>query len=375
MTGRRTSSSDAGSEETLADVVRALRKSVGETQKVFAKRFPVARTYISNTERGELVVAGFMEQLVDEFRHEDARIRAAYEVSLGRKPQPRGRQRETAIQRKIETFIRTGRFTYARRALTEGLNDVRDERDRHWMYERLAATLMALDRENEAIEALEAAIACASSAGLRDEEISTRDRYASYYHRRAAFPAAHNVVDVGLRHFPDAALLWLRKGKVHWYEQAYSLAYAALTTALRHGSPRQSVVHARGQVLAEWGSFEAALVDLDEYLAGADVRIVNAASVRSARAYIWGQTGRMSDALAEFDAVERIKPDSPWLYYRRALCYVKAGQLKPAAKDLVRALTSEGPRLNPPRREHATALLQEWGVTVELAEPPFVPGL
>ncbi len=356
--------------ETLAEVVKELRASEGETQEIFRTRFNVARTYISNVERGESYPEGFVERLVEAYPDQETRLWDALECSRSqRPPKPtRQNQRDTPFQRRIETQIRTGRFAYAQRALLRRLIEETDDDEKYWLHERLYVTLLGLGEDGAAVEALEAAVKCALGAGLQEEELSSRARLASRYQIKAQFHTAHEVLDAGLRRFPDAARLWLRKGKVHWYEQAYSQAYAALTTAQEHGARRRSVLHARGQVLAEWGSFEAALADIAGYLAETKARSTDIASARSARAYVWGQQGELGQALTEFEEIEPLNPDSAWLYYRRGLCYVTVGRQKQAVSDLERALQCGGPSLNLPRKNHVIALLQQYGVSVAVDE-------
>lgn len=350
----------ASDEETLGEVVKDIRKSLREKQDVFAKRFHVSRQYISAHESERELIKGFAQQLSEEFKNESKRIWDAYEVSRSRRPVTRGRRPESQLHRKVEQFMRSGRFGFARGAIREALIDESDERERHWLYERLAACHIGSNHERKAIEALESAIGCAIGAQLRDEELSSRDRLAAYHQQRVAFSNSLAVLDSGLQRYPDAARLWLRKGKVHWYEQTYSLAYAALTTALTHGSKRSSVLHARGQVLAEWGNFDAALADIEEYLKGKNKRVVNIAPVRATRAYVLGMTGRLSDALSEFDEAERLNSGSAWTQYRRALCYIHNGEHDAAVQRLNQALQFEGPKLNPPRRTHALTLLDQY---------------
>jgi len=93
--------------------------------------------------------------------------------------------------------------------------------------------------------------------------------------------------------------------------------------------------------------------------------LADVAAARSARAYVWGQQDKLDQALAEFDEIEPMNPNSAWLHYRRALCYVAANKQRPAISNLRRALQCNSPKLNPPRKHHAITLLQEYGVTVE----------
>lgn len=344
-------------------MVRDLRKALGETQGTFAERFHKVRTYITNTEKGTLHAEEFVKDLIREFPEEEKRIRDAYERSLDQHSRRTARKSETPLQRKVEAYIRTGRFGYAQRALTRGLNGSTDDYETHWIYDRLHVVQLALGKSDAAAKALEAAIECAVNADMQPAEIASRDRLASRHQVAAQFQAAHDVLDAGLLRFPSEPKLWLRKGKVHWYEQNYSAAYAALTTALKAGAKRSSVLHARGQVLAEWGSFDAAIEDIEAYLACTRAKSADIYSARSARAYAWGQLGDLPRAMAEFDELEARSPTGAWQHYRRALCYVKFGKRKSAISYLQRALERDGPPLNPPRKRHAEQLLAGYGVS------------
>jgi hypothetical protein len=352
--------------ENFADVVRSLRKTVDETQVVFAERFQRSRTYITNTERGELSAELFVQDLINAFPAEKNRIEAAYQVSLAQRPQKARRGRETQLQRKVDDLLHGGRFSDAEHELERGLNQNHDCEQRHWMYERLHVALLAKNQEAAANEALIEAIGCAADANLKAEEISSRERLAGHYQTKDMLPAAIDVLDGGLERYPDAADLWLRMGKVRWYEEQYSHAYAALTTALHYGNPKYSVLHIRSQVLAEWENFDAALADVADYLSCANIEPANEAHVRSARAYIWGQMGDLKRALAEFATVSPFIPHCGWLHYRRAQCYITAHKVDAALFDLLNALPCEGPPLDKRRRGHAESTLREHGLA-----PPF----
>jgi hypothetical protein len=371
--GRKRDDSQAASDsrvETLAEVVKDLRTSVHETQAVFAEHFAVARTYIANVEGDTSHPTQFVEELIKRFPKQETRIRNAFENSLKNRPHKVSRRRPIPPRhRQIENYLHTGRFSYARRQLVLDLNRAGDDQERQWILERLHAALVGLGEQDAALGALQGAIDAAVSAGLTDKELVCRVRLANSYQIPGSFHLAHEVLDTGLARYPDAARLWLRKGIVHWYEQAYGPAYASLTTALKYGSPRQSVLHARSQVLAEWGSFSAALDDISAYLKGEARDPVSnpiaVASVRSAQAYIWALTDKYTQALAEFAAITPANPDSAWLYYRRALCHVHVENNEAAVSDLRRAIAKQSPKLNPPRYAHAVSLLDSYGVALE----------
>jgi hypothetical protein len=358
----------AASDETLAEVVRDLRTSVHETQAVFADRFHKVRTYITNIERGDSPPTQFAEALIKEFPEHKTRIENAFEHSLKSRPHKVSRRRPVPPRhRQIENYLHTGRFAYARRQLVLDLSRAGDNHERQWILERLHAALVGLGERDAALVALQGAIDAAVSAGVTDRELVCRVRLANSYQIPGDFHLAHEVLDTGLARYPDAARLWLRKGIVHWYEQAYGPAYASLTTALKYGSPRQSVLHARSQVLAEWHSFSAALDDISAYLKGETrdpgSNPIAVASVRSAQAYVWALTDKYTQALSEFDAIAPANPDSAWLYYRRALCHVHVENTEAAVDDLRQAIGKQSPKLNPPRYAHAVTLLSEYGIT------------
>jgi tetratricopeptide (TPR) repeat protein len=279
-----------------------------------------------------------------------------------------GRPKKTATERRIADFMAEGQFTFARTALREALKRASDEENGYWLYDRLATASLALRRWDEVESALTSAIASAMSGGLRDGEIESRNRLATYHQRRTEFSAALAILDDGLGRHANAAPLWLRKGYVHWYEQSYSAAYTSLTTAMANGSARLTVLFARGQVLAEWGHYDDALSDLEEYLAAPDRKPVNVGEIRHTRGYIWAHTGRLPKAFAEFAEVEKIKPRSPWLHYRWALAHALADEHEAAADRLVRSLRCENPWLKPPRRDHALAMLRDYGVDADVPD-------
>jgi tetratricopeptide (TPR) repeat protein len=354
--------------ENFAKFLRVLRASLGETQEIFAKRFHRVRTYITNYETGGERGSGFMEEVVKEFKEHEQRIRAAFEVTLTEVPESAHKRKKTTIQRHIEDLIKIGDFTVARTALKRALKDPRDAQESYWLYDRLATVALALRRWDEVHGALASAVDCAVSNNLRDGEIASRNRLAKFHQRRVEFPQALTVLEDGLRRHPDAAELWLRRGYVHWYEQSYSAAYTSLTTAMAHGSARLTVLFARGQVLAEWGNYDHALSELEEYLAAPNRKPVNVGEMRHTRGYIWAHIGHLAQAFAEFAEVERIKPRSPWLHYRWGLCHHLAGEKEAAADRLIRSLRCENPWLKPPRRDHALAMLQGYGVKADIPE-------
>jgi transcriptional regulator with XRE-family HTH domain len=319
--------------ESFAALVRSLRKELGETQGVFAERVGRARTYITALEKGKPPAEVIRDDFIKAFSDYEDRIRAAYDTSIRALPPARRRTRQTRFQRTVESFLNTGRFSYAVRALERALLTESDDAERYWLSERLYVALRASGSDND-LAILAQAVEAAVRAELVNEEITCRDRLAGRYQIIGEFTAAHELVNDGLQRHPHSDRLWLRKGKVHWYETAYPEAYAALTTARTYGCSRTSVLHARSQVLAEWGSFEQALADSADYLALAKGTIpANIVAVRTARAYVWALTGDLDRALKEFAELRTKKQGRAWFYYRRGLSYVAHDQIRRARAD------------------------------------------
>jgi len=349
--------------EDFAALVRSLREELGETQGVFAKRIPRVRTYITELEKGKHPPEVIRDDFLKAFPDYKDRIGAAYDVSVRTLPPARRRTRQTRFQRTVESFLKTGRFSYAARALERALLSASDDAERYWLSERLYVALRALGSDND-LTVLAQAIEAAVRANLVNEEITCRDRLAGRYQVIGEFTAAHKLVDDGLQRHPRSDGLWLRKGKVHWYETAYSEAYAALTTARTYGCSRTSVLHARSQVLAEWGSFEQALADSADYLALAKGTIpANIVAVRTARAYVWALTGDLDRALKEFAELRTKKQGRAWFYYRRGLSYAAHDQIRSARADFRRALDSDQPALGSIRRQAMLDYLATHGKT------------
>jgi tetratricopeptide (TPR) repeat protein len=341
-------------DETWHQLIRRLRGVV--SQEAFAEGLGYSRGTIANNENGRDCSKPLRDRLIEKFPAEKLRIEAAYKRSRRDKRRPSPPRR--AARARIASLVDSGRFEQAERAIRSALSETDESEEQYWLHERLYVVLRGRGADEDSFEALQAAIASADQAGLRDDEERARARLAGQYQVRGRFTVAHQLLDAGLLRHPSAARLWLRKGKVHWYEQSYAEAYAALTTALRYRSPRRSVLHARGQALAEWGSFDAALEDIDTYLeTAAHSSPVDVAHIRTARAYVWAHIGRIDDALTEFHIAATVTPNSGWLHYRRGLSYLDANRLAAAAKDLACSLERRHPALDPVRYQKASDIL------------------
>lgn len=369
MPTKRHQRSSSDNPETYAEILTALIESLDETVGGFADRVVESRGTISNAKGKRGPTDPLNKKLAKMFPAWAARLSVAYEAWEAAHPKP-ARPPVGSLRQQVEKLQGESQHTHVLIAIKDGLKDVKNDGERHWLYKKLAATHLALHHGPAAIEALNNALSCAITSNLVREELATREFLAAMYQHEELFDEAHRILDDGLVRFPDAAILWLRKGHVVWYEDRYSLAYAVLTTARKFGSSQQEVLYSSAQVLTEWGSFDAALTEIKQYLASKAIPSSEGAAIRSARAYIWGQTGELPRALKEFAAIERAQPNTPWLYYRRALCHDTDGNVKAASADLECALTTKGAGLKPGQRHRAAELLRKYKVPVPSYMPP-----
>ncbi len=172
-----------------------------------------------------------------------------------------------------------------------------------------------------------------------------------------AFTAGRELLSSELAAHHDSWRLWKRLGVLQWYEGDLMGSFASLTTAHAVGGPLPRVSHARGQVLAELGRWQEALVDLklaiDEPLSH-----MSQGYVRSCRAYVWYELGKVADAEQEFEHIATITPDNAWHFYRWARCREMSGDRAAAAQLFRKGLELEGPPLVPRQIEDAKVRLR-----------------
>jgi tetratricopeptide (TPR) repeat protein/DNA-binding XRE family transcriptional regulator len=310
MTSERNDHNPKSSEkaETLGEVVRDLRKSVGETQGTFADRFHVGRTRITEIEKDYLSAEWLRPKLIEDFPAASERIEAAinkFEPRAKRSPDESELVTIPELRRNVEHLIRDGQSEAARQLLeayvgarkeaeyasvfSNGLRPVNiTERERYWIDNQLYLLYVLGGDDKRAGDALRSAYGSAGKdQDMRNERIECAVRI-SRRHLKSAdhFAKAHELLAEVLSEHPDAPQLWLQSGELLWIEQAYSPAYAALTTALTLQADRKEVLRLRAQVLAEWGNTAMALEDISEYLAYPSSYNVHRFEVLSAQAYV-----------------------------------------------------------------------------------------
>jgi|SRR5579862_7364861 len=267
------------------------------------------------------------------------------------------------LQRLIANSIKVGRIEEARAGIARSLEGAQSPATRVWLLDQLADLESTDGNPDAAIAARREAIRYAHASGLHDDELRLCLTLARLLTVSQQYVAAHEAVDECLKDHPDAGALWRRKAIVHWYEHQYPDAYACLASARTNGVPLSRIVHTRGQVLAEWGNYTAAVEDLTQAVDEA-TSPANAAYARSTRAYALANLGDVDHAMSEFALAETVTPANAWLHYFRALCHGKIGDEERLCNGLKRALECEVPRLNSPKQAHAIAILKEHGIEV-----------
>lgn len=172
------------------------------------------------------------------------------------------------------------------------------------------------------------------------------------------YEGAARLVTLVLNSAPNNGDLWYRLGCIRWYEEQYVEALAALAAAEQFGVPRDKVLHARGQILAEQGFYEDGLQALDESLAR-ERTILGRAYAQSCRGFILARLGNIEHALAEFEAAASVTPENAWLHYFRGICYAENGMREHAISELQQSLELKAPRLTSGKRSRASLLLEQ----------------
>jgi tetratricopeptide (TPR) repeat protein len=235
-----------------------------------------------------------------------------------------------------------------------GSNDQRDRRDA-W---RLLATVAYESREYDGAEvAFDMALRNVDNMRRGGKLAMAIDRYARLLTEDEEYERALAVVSKALTVFIEGRWLWRRYGCVKWYAGELLDAYSALTMALDLGYPASRVFHARGQVLAELGQYDAAIAELNEALRVPRSSVSRAQAI-GARAFALGMSGDLTASLRDFDSASVTIPESGWLWYWRAVCLRHNGRSEEAVVDLERCLTVKSPRLPNPRRDQALRLLE-----------------
>lgn len=355
-------------------LIRRLRG--GQTQQEFARLLKFSRSAVGNAETGRLPGESFVTALVELFPESEKEIRAIHKKAADTSRHEAGSARvsgsASVLLRRIGSLRRQGRNQEARATLLRAVAVTKDPNERVAVWRELGEAHYALSEEAEGEAAFQSAIVDADRADLHREANELRNLLASRLVRADRFDEALVVVDEGLLVALRDPILWRRRGVVLWYAHRYPEAYAALTTALNCGLARRRVIHARGQVLAEWGHYAAAIDELSEAIEQAPTFVAEAYA-RNARAFAYGSIGDMERALEEFAMAEKVTPGNGWLHYFRARCYDRNGDARRATEGYRRALACQSPALNSGKRQDALNRLENYEQSQYKGKHPKTP--
>ena len=291
------------------------------------------------------------ESALDRYRYE-LLIQLAWRISGSRQWRPAESRVELA--RRFQDHGRWRQAEDALRHVVHGVEEPADERLEAWRL--LALSAWEDNRFEEVLTDVSNAVALTNQVDEVSELIFTIDRLAVMFTDAENYDMASRLVSGALQIIPHDGFLWQRLGCVRWYSGDLIGSYSALTTALSEGEERSRVIHVRGQVLAEMGSFRLAISELDEALS-TPRSTHSAAYAGSTRAYAIGMSEDLEQSLREFAIAEDVTPNNAWLHYFKGLCYYHYEMKDEAIASMRRSLASDAPSLSRPKREIAEGLV------------------
>lgn len=194
---------------------------------------------------------------------------------------------QAAWMRRIDALIAKGRLGEAKAALENQASDGSDQDRVHALLRLGDVEHLLGDADTGDAKHLESA-ELANTLGFSRDVAVALDRIGTRWTEAERFEEAADLIKEWLQRQVENSRIWRRLGVIEWYAGNFAEAYAALTTALQLGHRRRNILHARGQVLAEWGCSREAILDLDEVMTAKDLSPKAVAAVVRARALASG---------------------------------------------------------------------------------------
>jgi tetratricopeptide (TPR) repeat protein len=158
---------------------------------------------------------------------------------------------------------------------------------------------------------------------------------ATWHARLRHTVAAEAAYRRALQLTPESALTWQSLGDLYRESGQARKATMAYGEALRIAPQRTDALRRRGRLLSDaFGQHDAALRDLNQarMLGG------NSYSLLVDRGAVLGRLSRAMEAVADFTAAIRLKPQEPRAYYNRGLTYLNIGDNDAARQDFSTAV-------------------------------------
>lgn len=341
---------------------RSVRATANPRDRILLQKGPnlAGSSIASLEERINNVWMGIDVSSPDYLEAESALDRLRYELFIQLAWRISGVRQWSPAQSRIELarrFQRQGRWRQGDDVLlivVNGAEEPADEKLEAWRL--LALSAWAGGRFQEVLANISNAVALCDQIEHVKKLLRTIDRLAVKFTDAEEYEMASELVSSALQSLPNNGFLWQRLGCIRWYSGDLIGSYSALTTALNEGEERSRVIHARGQVLAEMGKYQLAIVELNEALT-TQRSAHSAAYLRSARAYAIGMSEDLEGSLREFAIAEEVIPRSAWLHYFKGLCYYHYEMKDEALASLRRSLESDALSLTRPKREIAESLV------------------
>ncbi len=171
----------------------------------------------------------------------------------------------------------------------------------------------------------------------------------------AAAAAAQQIV----QEHPDESFGYRLRGYVHWEQEEFVEANEDYTRVIEMDGPTSGCLSSRGQILAELGEYERAVVDLDQAIelardAGETLILAYALNGRSL-----ALAGLNREEAADRDYRESVhlRSTNPWAYYHRGIRHFNNQNYVDAKIMLELALEFNEPALSKRKRLRAQAVL------------------
>lgn len=183
---------------------------------------------------------------------------------------------------------------------------------------------------------------------------------AAYHLRHERFQDAVRVADAALDQVPESAPARAMRAVANWYCEEFVDAIDDYTRLIEMDGKTHASLNGRGQVHAEMGRFEDALLDLNRAIElGIEegVTRTHLAYAYSARALAHAGLGEYELAFQDFERSIRDCPENAWVHYNHGRAYHALGEQAKAALCFELALQLNDPPLTPRKRSRARAYL------------------
>lgn len=250
----------------------------------------------------------------------------------------------------MERLIEGNRSSEVLTSLRNRLPSVDDADKQLEIFAWIARAELARDQEESATDALRSACELArpeEDADLAEVVHSLSNRLISSNRGVEADHLFSSLLVV----CSNSGLLWRVSSSAKWYSGDYVGALAGLKMALDHGYAEHSVLHARGQILAELGRYEDAISDLLRCINETERGPFSVAYAKSALAYCYGMIHQPDQWERYSQESVEIAPENAWHYYRKAIYLSTIGDQDGAADAARKAFNLEAPALIRSQRE------------------------